>query len=147
MLFNKKREIKSTDLTTKRFLTRIFVHLFIIVNLFFLAPFLFSFNEKLSNQVDIEHICRLDDFPPSRKRESYQVSRGLFGGSVSYKFNSPSEQIHQWIARSPGLRESVPEKNGVTTVTYHIRPTADASYCYIYIDSSKGEVLIDSQWS
>ena len=89
---------------------------------------------------------RLAPFPIEATNISIETEGNSFTRSFRVSFVAPKEDIQDWIKKSPGLNEAVPERLSDNKVWYSIVPGSGANKAEVTIDNSLNQVEIYVSW-
>lgn len=90
---------------------------------------------------------RLASFPQSMRDFTITAEGSMFTRGFRSSFKADPATIEQWISRSPGLKETTPDKSKAGYRKYAIKPGGGAQHAEVTIDDTTHEVRIYVYWS
>lgn len=108
-------------------------------------------NQDLAKQKEMMTLVltwgRLAAFPANATKVSIKTEGSSFTRSFRASFFAPKQDILDWIKKSPGINEAVPEKLSDNKIWYDIVPGDGANKAEVTIDNLLNTVAIYVSWN
>ncbi|MEL6223961.1 MAG: hypothetical protein AAFR31_15110 [Cyanobacteria bacterium J06627_8] len=109
---------------------------------------LYSDNSPINQPRIIQTVClwaRLAPLPTSANNIIVNSGGELFSKSYIVRFTSSESDIDQWLQRSQGTADEIPEQMKNGNLYYRIRPR-DANFADVMLASDRKHVRIRGSW-
>jgi hypothetical protein len=90
---------------------------------------------------------RLDPLPPSARGLTITTHGSMFTREFRITFVAPAEEIHAWLASSPGTREAAVTAPAPGVRHFRIKPGGGAQFAEVVVDDNLHKVSIHAYWS